>query len=64
MIKNFTYYYTFKNKVKYIIKYKFNNILNSTNCIFYNYNSLSLNLSNFNTQIVTNMKSMFSYYHH
>ena len=32
---DFTYYYTFKNKGKYIIKYKFKKLLNSTNFMFY-----------------------------
>ena len=57
---DFTYYYTFKNKGKYIIKYKFKKILNSSNSMFYGCNSLSsLDLSNFNTQNVTDMRSMF-----
>ena len=57
----FTYYYTFKNKGKYIIKYKFKKLLNSTNYMFSYCNSLlSLDLSNFNTQNVINMESMFS----
>ena len=57
---DFTYYYTFKNKGKYIIKYKFKKLLNSSNSMFYNCNSLSsLDLSNFNTQNVTYMGFMF-----
>ena len=57
---DFTYYYTFKNKGKYIIKYKFKKLLNSTNNMFSFCNSLStLDLSNFNTQNVTNMQYMF-----
>ena len=57
---DFTYYYTFKNKGKYIIKYKFKKLLTSTNYMFYNCKSLSLiNLSNFNTQNVTDMEYMF-----
>ena len=32
---DFTYYYTFKSKGKYIIKYKFKKLLNSTNFMFY-----------------------------
>ena len=43
-----------------IIKYKFKKLLNSTNFMFYDWNSLSsLDLSNFNTQNVINMHSMF-----
>ena len=63
MIKkiDFTYYYTFKNKGKYIIKYKYKKLLNSTNFMFYGYYSLSsLDLSNFNSQNVTNMNYMFN----
>ena len=57
---DFTYYYTFKNKGKYIIKYKFKILVNSTNFMFYDCISLSsLDLSNFNTQNVSNMESMF-----
>ena len=58
---DFTYDYTFKNKGKYIIKYKFKKLLNSSNYMFYGCNSLSsIDLSNFNTQNVTNMEYMFS----
>ena len=61
-IIDFTYYYIFKNKGKYLIKYKFKKLLNSCNFMFYYCNSLSsLDLSNFNTQNVTNMGYMFSY---
>ena len=57
---DFTYYYTFNKKGKYIIKYKFKKLLNSTNFMFYECRSLSsLDLSNFNTQNVTNMEYMF-----
>ena len=62
MIKKliFTYYYTFKNKGKYIIKYKFKKLLNSCNFMFSGCKSLSsIDLSNFNTQNVTNMRSLF-----
>ena len=59
---DFTYYYSFKNKGKYKIKYKFKNLLNSASFMFHNCTSLSsLDLSNFNTQNVTNMQSMFSF---
>ena len=58
---DFTYYYTFKNKGKYIIKYKFKKLLNSCNFMFCGCKSLlSLNLSNFNTQNVTNMGYIFN----
>ena len=57
---DFTYCYVFKNKGKYLIKYKFKKLLNSCNFMFYDCNSLSsLDLSNFNTQNVTNMGGMF-----
>ena len=56
----FTYDYNFKNKGQYKIKYKFKNLMTSTNFMFYGCNSLiSLDLSNFNTQNVTNMEYMF-----
>ena len=56
----FTYDYLFKNKGKYIIKYKFKKLLNSCNYMFFDCVSLSsLDLSNFNTQNVTNMRTMF-----
>ena len=57
----FNYFYEFKRKGKYIIKYKFNNYLINTNYIFFKCKSLTnLNLSNFNIQNVTNMQIMFS----
>ena len=37
---DFTYYYTFNNKGKYIIKYKFTKLLNSTNSMFSDCKSL------------------------
>ena len=59
---DFTYYYTFNNRGKYIIKYKFKKLLNSTNFVFYGCKLISsLDLSNFNTQNVTNMNFMFSH---
>ena len=58
---DFTYYYTFKKKGEYKIKYKFKNLLTSASFMFYDCKSLlSLDLSNFNTQNVTNIESMFS----
>ena len=57
----FNYFFKFKNKGKYIIKYSFNNYLSKTNHMFYGCASLTnINLSNFNTQNVTNMDNMFS----
>ena len=56
----FTYFYKFPKAGNYIIKYKFKNLLKATNLMFYNCNSLTtLDLSNFNTQNVTNMEAMF-----
>ena len=56
----FSYFYEFKRKGKYIIKYKFKNYLTITNYMFcYCVSLTNLNLSNFNTQNVTNMDSMF-----
>ena len=52
--------YKFKNEGIYKIKYIFKTLFNSTNYMFYNCSSLiSLDLSNFNTQNVTNMNCMF-----
>ena len=57
----FNYFYKFNNIGKYIIKYSFNNYLTKTNFMFSGCLSLTnINLSNFNTQNVTNMYSMFS----
>ena len=56
----FNYFYKFKNKGKYIIKYTFHNYLTKTNFMFYDCSSLiNINLSNFNTQNVTDMSGMF-----
>ena len=56
----FTYLYKFTNKGKYIIKYSFYNHLSKTNYMFSGCSSLTnINLSNFNTQNVTNMSDMF-----
>ena len=56
----FTYDYIFKKKGKYIIKYKFKKLLNSCSFMFCLCNKLlSIDLSNFNTQNVTNMRNMF-----
>ena len=57
----FTYFYKFKNKGKYNIKYSFKNYLTNTNYMFFDCKSLiNINLSNLNTQNVTNMGDMFS----
>ena len=57
----FNYCYKFKNKGKSIIKYTFKNFLTSTIYMFYECSSLtSIDLSNFNTQNVTDMEYMFS----
>ena len=57
----FSYFYEFKEEGKYIIKYIFLKNLTKTDFMFYYCNSLTnLNLSNFNTQNVTNMSYMFS----
>ena len=43
-----------------MVIYKFKNLLKVTNYLFYNcYTLTSLNLSNFSTQNVTNMRYMF-----
>ena len=56
----FTYYCVFKKKGIYKIKYTFKNKLSNTCYMFSDCSSLiNINLSNFNTQNVTNMNSMF-----
>jgi len=56
----FTYYYQFKSKGKYTIKYSFNTNITSLKCIFSHCSSLTnINLSNFNTDMITNMSAMF-----
>ena len=56
----FCYFYNFQNKGKYFIKYKFNNCLTKTNYLFCDCESLiKIDLSNFNTQKVSNMEGMF-----
>ena len=70
----FNYYYKFKSKGEYTIKYSFKNILKSLcfmfegcelitniNGMFYGCSSLTnINLSNFNTNNVTDMNGMFA----
>ena len=59
--KDFSYYYTFRNPGDYEIIYIFNNLLNSTNLMFYKCKDLTfLDLSNFNTENVINMNGMFN----
>ncbi len=49
--------YILKSQGKYIIKYKFKKLLNSTEGMFYDCGSItSIDLSNFNTQNVTDME--------
>jgi len=57
----FSYYYIFKNKGKYKIEYTFKNKLSKTCYMLSNCSSLTnINLSNFNTQNVTDMSNMFN----
>ena len=57
---DFNYYYVFEKEGNYKIKYLFKKLVNSTNYMFSKCSSLiSLDLSNFNTQKVTNMNYMF-----
>ena len=57
----FSYFYKFKEKSKYIIKYIFKNNLTKTDFMFYGCEYLiNMNLSHFQTIDVTNMSSMFS----
>ena len=56
----FTYFHKFKNKGKYKIKYIFKQFLTKTDYMFFGCESLkNIDLSNFNTQNVTNMEGMF-----
>ena len=57
---DFKYKYTFEKKGNYEIIYIFHNLLNSTNFMFYRCCDLiDLDLSNFDTQNITNMSWMF-----
>ena len=59
-IMPFSYYYKFPVKGKYNIQYSFKKCLTKTNHMFWGCKSIiNLNLSNFNTQNVTNMSHMF-----
>ena len=56
----FSYFHKFNKKGKYKIKYTFKNNTKNTNFMFYKCSSLKeINLSNFNTNNVTNMSGMF-----
>jgi len=56
----FNYIHKFESKGKYTIKYIFNNNIKSTAFMFYECELLtSINLSNFNTSNVTDMRGMF-----
>ena len=56
----FSYYYEFKKKGKYSIKYSFESYLTNTSCMFYKIKALKyLDLSKFNTKNVMYMESMF-----
>ena len=58
---DFDYYHIFKNPGNYQIIYIFPHLLNSTNLMFYKCKDLEyLDLSNFNTENVTNMSGMFN----
>ena len=60
-IIEFTYYYKFPEKGKYIIEYVFKKNLTKTNRMFDGCGLLTnLDFSNFNTQYVTDMSNMFS----
>ena len=57
---SFSYFFNFKKEGRYIIKYKFKNYFPNTSYMFSECKSLiNLDLSNFNTQNVTNMEYMF-----
>ena len=61
-IIEFTYYYQFNKEGKYIIEYSFKNNLTKICDLFCDCESLkNLDLSNFNTQNVTDMSGMFYY---
>ena len=59
-IKNFRYYYRFKNQGTYKIEYIFKNPLTKPNHMFFGCkNIIKLDFSNFDTNQVTNMSNMF-----
>ena len=56
----FSYFFKFNKVGKYIIQYSFKNKITKTACLFYGCSFLRyIDLSNFNTENVTNMVSMF-----
>ncbi len=55
----FSYYHQFRKSGKYKIKYTFKNLLTNCNFMFHKCRLKNLDLSNFNTKNVTNMRSMF-----
>ena len=56
----FSYFYKFNKGGKHIIKYTFNNNLTKADYLFYGCESLTnINLTNFNTEKITNMREMF-----
>ena len=56
----FNYYYQFKSKGNWTIKYSFKNIITNASSMFSGCDSLkSINLSSFNTSKTTNMGNMF-----
>ena len=56
----FNYYHKFKSKGKYTIKYLFKDNINKSDLLFGECETITrIDLSNFNTQDVTNMDSMF-----
>ena len=57
---SFSYFYKFNKKGKYTIKYIFKKYMTKTNYIFRECSSLTnINLSNFNTNNVTDMRGMY-----
>ena len=58
---DFNYFYKFKTKGKYILKYSFKKNIKNVAYMFYECRFLTnIDLSNFNTENVTNMSHMFS----
>ena len=57
----FSYFYQFKEKRKYIIKYSFKHYLSKTNHLFiFCKNLISIDMSNFKSQNIINTRAMFS----
>jgi len=58
---SFSYFYKFKSKGKYIMRYSFKNNINNTCFMFFGCKLLTnIDLSNFDANNVTNMKFMFA----